>query len=180
MKKLTYAALLLAIGSGVMISSCKKPKVDVDFNMDVANIYFAIDSTSQTGQMNFAATTFKSDLQKKLDENNASMDDIQSIAINNATFTMINPNGQNFDIVEKANAYLSAGGLTETRIAYNEAIPNGLTSVDLKTASGDLKEYLKQSVVNFRADGFTSGPNVERDSIQVKLTFKILVSVEAL
>ena len=175
MKKLTVILLLF---TAIFLSSCEKTKIDLVFNLEVANIYFNIDSTSLQGNMTFATKTFTSDLQKKLNDNNASIDDVESIQLTGAEFRMINPGSQNFDIVDKAYAFLSTASNPEIRVAYKDPVPDGVTSFNLDLDGGNLKDYLKQSVVNFKATGFTNAPNIERDSLQAILSFRIKAKVK--
>jgi hypothetical protein len=170
------ANILVVIIITVLFASCDKAKVDIDFNLDIANIYFTIDTTSVTGDVQLATTTFNSTLQQELDNNDATLDDVQSIEITGVEFIHLNP--QNFDIVEKAYAHLSASGLPEVRIAYKDPVPDGLTLLPMNLDAVDLKSYLSQSVVTFRATGFLSAPNVQADSLQVKLSFKVRAEVK--
>ena len=121
MKKIVTSGLLIYILT--VLSSCEKAKVDISFNLDAANIYFVIEQNTTQGNLTFATTTFTSELQAKLDENNASIDDVESIALTAASFKMINPVSQNFDIVDKANAFLSASGIAEVMVAYKDPVP---------------------------------------------------------
>ncbi len=178
MKNLKHLFLATFVCSLFFISSCDKAKIDVNFDLSMTKINFVIDTTSASGSISFANTSFTSDLEAKLKDHNASLDDVQSISLTGATMTMINPAGQNFDIVDKAYAFLSAPGLTETRIAYKETVPKSVTQISLDADQADLKEYLKKPVVSFRASGVTNGPNVQPDSIHVELTFKIKASVK--
>ena len=175
MKKITSALIIFA---AFFLSSCEKAKIDISFNLDVANIHFNIEPNNTQGDLTFATTSFNSDLQKKLEENNASIDDVESIELTAAEFKMINPGSQNFDIVDKAYAYLSTAVNPETRIAYRDPVPDGVTSFSLSSDGGNLKDYLKQSAVNFKATGFTNGPNTVRDSLQVTLTFNIKAKIK--
>ena len=174
MKKTTVVLCLFALA----LTSCEKTKVDISFNMEVADIYFNVDTTSTQGNLTLAATSFNSDLQQKLDENKASIDDVESIELTGAEFKMINAGSQNFDIVDKAYALISTANDPEKQIAYKDPVPNGATSFTLDVASGNLKDYLQESVINFKATGFTNGPNTERDSLQVILNFKIKAKVK--
>jgi hypothetical protein len=178
MKKLTNSFLIALSGALLFLSSCDKAKVDIDFDLSMANIHLFIDTTSSVGAMSFASTNFTSDLEAKLNSHNASLNDIQSITLTGATFTMINPGGQNFDIVDQAYAFLSAPGLVETRIAYKDPVPNGVQQISLDADQADLKEYLKQPIVGFRSSGVTNAPNVQSDSVLVDLTFKVRASVK--
>ncbi len=169
-------SIVVVVAATFLFNSCDKAKVEVDFNLDIANIYFTIDTTSVTGSVLLGATTFNSTLQQELDSHDASLDDVKSIAITGVEFIHLNP--QNFDIVEKAYAYLAASGLPEQRIAYKDPVTNGLTLLPMDVDAVDLKSYLSQNVVTFRATGFLSAPNVQADSLQAKLSFKVHAEVK--
>jgi len=172
--------IAFAICVAFIFNSCEKAKVDISFNLEVANIYLIADTTSQVGNIELAAATFQSDLQKKLDENNASIDDVESITLTSAQILMINPSIQNFDIVDKAYGLMSATGLAETQVCYLDPVPNGVTQVTMSTGDANLKEYLSQSIVNFRVTGATNAPNLEADSLEARLTFKIKAKINPL
>jgi hypothetical protein len=172
--------IAFAICAAFIFNSCEKAKVEVSFNLDVADISLIVDTTSQVGNVDLAATTFQSDLQTKLDENNASIDDVESITLTSAEILMENPGSQNFDIVDKVYGLMSATSLTETEVCYLDPVPNGVTQVTLTTGDANLKEYLSQSTVNFRVTGTTNAPNLEPDSLKAKLTFKIKAKINPL
>ena len=179
MKTLKALFFISCLISTMLISSCEKAKIDVNFNVYGGNIYMTVDTITQTGNVELAATTFSTDLAQKLKENSATMDDIESITLSSAMFTMQNPGAQNFDIVEKAYAFMSASGLSETQVASIDPVPNGVTEISLSTGSANLKDYIKQSVVNIRLSGFTSGPNEQADSLKVNLKFVVKAKVKA-
>ena len=168
----------VALSSILFLSSCDKAKIDVSFNLDVANIYLSVPVNSTTGTMTLATTTFTSDMQNQLSSHNASLDDVQSIELTGAQFIMIDPGAQNFDIVDKAYAYLSTSTMAEKRVAYKDSVPNGVTQFSLNVDGGDLKEYLKSTSINFKATGFTNGANTEKDSLKVILSFNIKAKVK--
>jgi hypothetical protein len=173
MKKLIAPVLFL--GSVLFISSCDKADVDVDFNLDIANIYFTIDTTSLTGNVDLATTQFSSSLAAELESHDASLDDVESVEITGVEFIHQNP--QNFDIVEKAYAFMSAPGVPEIRIAYKDPVPNGLTVLPMNNDIVNLKDYLAQPTVTLRTTGELSAPNTQVDSIQAILTFKVHATV---
>lgn len=184
MKTLKHILVTLTIGSALLLSSCDKAKdkvkVDVSFDLNLPSAKMYIDTISQFGNVNLATTTFQSNLQKTLDDNNANMDDIESISLRSAELTMLNPGAQNFNIITKLYGYMSATGLAETRVAYLDPVPSNVTQITLNSDNADLVEYLKKSEVNFRVSGVTTGPNVERDTLNVKLIFSIKAKVTPL
>jgi hypothetical protein len=173
MKASKMICSVVAVGTMLTFSSCDKAKIDVNFNLEVADIYMVADTTSQFGEIELAASTFQSDLDAKLQENNASIDDVKTIKLTGAQIIMVNPGLQNFDIVDRAYGLISAGSLPETQVAYIDPVPDGATALTLTTGDVNLKDYLSQSVVNFKFKGTTNAPNMEKDSLQAKLTFRI-------
>jgi len=180
MKTTKNLLIAIAICVAFIFNSCEKAKVDISFNLEVANIYLIADTTSQVGNIDLAATTFQSDLKAKLDENNASIDDVESITLTNAEILMINPGLQNFDLVDKAYGLMSATGIAETQVCYLDPVPNGVTQVTMSTGDANLKEYLSQDIVNFRMTGTTNAPNLEPDSLEARLIFKIKAKINPL
>ncbi len=75
---------------------------------------------------------------------------------------------------------MSATGLAETRVAYLDPVPSNVTQITLNSDNADLVEYLKKSEVNFRVSGVTTGPNLERDTLNVKLIFSIKAKIDPL
>jgi hypothetical protein len=173
MKKLLLTAVII---SSVLFMGCDKAKVDVHFDLNIANVYFTIDTTSVTGDVQLSSTTFTSTLQQELESHDANLDDVKSITVTGVEFTHLNP--QNFDILDKAYAYLSVPGQPEQRIAYKDPVPVGVTVLPMDVDAVNLKNYLAQPVVTFNVTGHLNAPNAEADSIQAHLTFKVEASVK--
>ncbi len=170
-------ALVVAVGFTACDKAKEKIKVDVSFDLNLPSAKLYIDTISQFGNINLAATTIQSNLQKTLDDNNANLDDIQSISLKRAELTMINPGTQNFNIISKMYGSMSATGLAETQVAYLDPVPSNVTEITLNSDGADLVEYLKKSEVNFRVSGVTTGPNTVRDTLSVKLFFTVKAKI---
>jgi hypothetical protein len=175
LKKLIAPALVLS--SALFIPSCDKANVDVDFNLDVANIYFTVDTTSLTGNVDLAVTQFSSGLAAELDAHDAGLGDVESIEVTGVEFIHQNPTSQYFNVIERAYAFLSVPGLAEQRIAYKDPVPNGIAVLPMDNDIVNLKDYLTQPTVTLRVAGELSGPNTEADSLQAIITFRIHASV---
>lgn len=181
--KTTKGILILSvIATSLFLISCDKAKdkvkVDVAFDMNVPVLKVYVDTISHTGTVSLAQTSFQSNLQKTLDDNNASFADLESVTLKSTDIKMVNPGMQNFNIINNMYAYLSATGLTETRVAYIDPMPSNATQISLSSDEANLVDYLKQTTVAFRLAGQTNGPNLERDTLEVKLTFNIKAKVD--
>ena len=112
MKTINTLLLVGCITTALIFNSCDKAKIDVDFDVDVAHVMMLVDTTSQVGSIDLAATTFQTTLAAELDENDASIDDVESIKLTSLHIKMINPGVQNFDIVENADGSFTTAGYT--------------------------------------------------------------------
>ena len=184
MKTTKGILILSAFAASLFLISCDKAKdkvkVDVAFDMNVPALKVYVDTISHTGTVTLAQTSFTSNLQQTLNDNNASIADIESISIKSTEIKMLNPGSQNFNIINNMYAYLSGSGLAETRIAYIDPVPANSTQISLSSDEANVVDYLKQSTVGFRISGLTNGPNVQRDTLEVKLTFNIKAKVDPL
>lgn len=182
MKNSKIVFITVASGFALMFNSCDKAKelakIEVDFDMNVANLKLYIDTTSKTGSFDLATGSFPSELQQKLNDNNAAVEDIQSISLTSTEITMKNPGTQNFNIIDKITGSMSATGLAESQVATLNPVPKNVTTITLTSDGADIKEYLKQSGVNFKLKGSTNGPNVVGDSLVAKLIFNVKVKVK--
>ena len=174
MKKL----ILICSAALLIFTSCKKTKVDVDFNLNIADIYFTIDTTSVTGDVELASTTFNSTLQQELESHDASLDDVESIEVTGVEFLQLNPS-QNFDIVNKAYSYIVVAGQPDQRIAYKDPVADGLGLLTMDIDQVNLKTYLAQPTLTLKLTGQLSDPNLEIDSLKAHLSFKVHASVSA-
>jgi hypothetical protein len=172
MKKQHFFLSLLVLGA-LVTGSCKKQKVDLHFDMNVSTINFVVDTTSSTGNVSLASTSFTSNLNQTLSDNSINIKDVESIKLTGAEFTIESPAGANFNVIDKVYSYLSAPGLVETRIAYLDTVPQNVSYLSLHTDAADIKEYLNQPVVSFRVGGITNAPHTVRDSVHAVLTFRI-------
>jgi hypothetical protein len=172
MKKL----ILICGVASFLLTSCDKAKVDVNFDLNIANIDFIVDTTSVTGDVELATTTFTSTLQAELESHDASLDDVQSIRVTGVQFEHLNP--QNFDIVDKAYAYAGVPGLPDQRIAYKDPITDGQTLLTMDVDQVDLKTYLAQPLITLKLTGHLSDPNLVVDSLRAHLTFSVQASVK--
>lgn len=183
MKNSKFNLLLAAITSVVLVSSCDKvkdkAKVDITFDLNLPSAKLYVDTISAFGNVTLDSTVIQSTLQKSMDDNNVTFADIESVKLNSAEVEMVNPGMQNFNIINKAYALMSATGLPETQVAFIDPVPSNVTKLSLSSDGADLVNYLKQNSFTFKLSALTTGPNTERDTLNVKLNFTVTALVEA-
>jgi len=183
MKNSKFNLILAALTSMVLVSSCdkvkEKLKVDITFDLNMPSVKLYVDTTSAFGNVTLDSTVIQSTLQKSMDDNNVTFADIESVKLTGAEVEMVNPGTQNFNAINKAYALMSASGLAETQVAYIDPVPSNVTKISLSSDGADLVNYLKQNSFTFRLRATSTGPNTERDTLNVKLNFTVTALVEA-
>ena len=88
-----------------------------------------------------------------LDKNNTSSDLIEKIALTDATFTIILPEGKDFSSIRSLDVYLKANGLDDVLVAWAHSIPNDVgNELDLETSDDNLKAYLLKDTISFKIE----------------------------
>lgn len=181
MKTLKNLLLVAALSAPFVLTSCDKAKeklkVDANFELKLPSVKLYVDTFSTFGDLNLASSVIQSTLQKTLDDNNAKLEDLESVKLSNVEIEMINPGTQNFNIYNKMFGRMSASGVAETRVAYLDPVPTNVTKIILSSDHADLKDYLKQPEINFSLVGQSNAANLERDTVNVTLHFDIVAKV---
>lgn len=184
MKTTKNILMIAAISAATFFASCDKAKeklkVDVSFDLNLPAAKLYVDTFSTFGNINLGATEIASNLQKTLDDNNATIADIESIALNKVEIEMVNPGAQNFNLMTKMYALLSASGLPETQVAFIDPVPTNVTSLELSADGANLAEYLKKPQISFKLTALTNAPNLERDTLNARLYFTVKAKVAPL
>ena len=174
--------LILFVILGVA-NSCKKAKIDVNFDLSIADLIFIIDSTSVTGPQELATVVIRAKLEEELkkQKSNASLDDIKSVTLKSANLEITDPTGQTFDIASSAEGFFSGGSLAKVRVVWKDVIPaTGLTEIDLDVSSSDLAPYIKLNELTYSVNGNLTAPLTEKTTVRGKVVFKVEASVSPL
>ncbi len=157
-KLLTYALVFLAASSG-----CKKVE-------SLANISVNIPYSQQVevprvdgydygtpipfGGVNlpFPAIPVVTNAKDYLVQYHTNANKVVSVSLKSLTLDIVSPASENFDFLDNVQLYLSAPGLPEQLLAYQNAIPKGATTVAVTTAGDfNLKEYFLKDTMYIRA-----------------------------
>jgi hypothetical protein len=98
--------------------------VNVPFNIYTPNITTSSESTFES--------------------NDTRKDLIESITLKTMTMTISDPSGDDFSFLKSIEIYISADGLSDTKIASKDNISNTTTVLNLETSTADIKEYIKK------------------------------------
>ncbi len=131
-----------------------------------------------TGTNTLGNTVVTSELESKLKEKDGSLADIDEIKAKSVSVRFKAPGKtDNFNSIESFEVWLFADGLQPVKIASKDAIPDGLTSVDVDVNSDvNLADYLKKPTFTYELKGTNSAP-IQPMSLIVKGTFNVKASV---
>jgi hypothetical protein len=184
MKTIKIFLLMITFASLAALTACdkakEKVKVEVNFDLNLPGATLYVDTFSTFGNINLGTSVIESNLQKTLDDNNANIDDIESITLKRVEIEMVNPAGQNFNLANKVYALLSASGLAETQVAYIDPVPANVTQLTLNADGANLADYLKKPQISFKLTATTNAPNLVRDTLSAKLYFNVKANVAPL
>lgn len=104
----------------------------------------------------FSTEVVTNDISAALSDYGYSFDNVKKIEPKNITLT-ITSSGQTFNNIQNIDAFVSATGFTETKIAYSETIPSGATTLPLSSQYSDITEILKQPEFTFLVRALNQG-----------------------
>lgn len=144
MKNTKLTALLFFIASLFLFNSCDSEKIE-DFDLSFLNQpVTAPPFATSDGNGYLLTDTLSSDLLAQLQALGASATDIESIKLSDLKLRVTGPAGRNFDSIDFAEVRVITGtGANDfTKIAFTEAISDGLTEVPFKSQDVNLKDLL--------------------------------------
>ena len=91
------------------------------------------------------------DLEGEVESEGYNPDKIESVELTDLKLTIDLPAGVDFSFLSSAELFMSAGDLTEKKVAWIDEVPAGVgNTIDMKTTSSDLKKFLNQEVITLR------------------------------
>ncbi|HPS13880.1 MAG TPA: hypothetical protein PLB87_11425 [Prolixibacteraceae bacterium] len=83
--------------------------------------------------------------------NNTHKDLIEEILLKEMTLTVTTPSNGNFTFLKSIAIYMSADGLDEVKVAWQDSIPADCgNTLTLKTSDADLKAYIQKDKFKYR------------------------------
>ena len=164
---LTMLLFLLTV-----ITSCKKADELTQFNMEY-NSYVVI--SSSTG-INLPINLFTPDIQTNSEStfevNDTRKDLVEQIILEEMVLSLEQPPNADFSFLESIRIYLSAQGLPEILIAWEEQVaPNASGNLDLNTNDENLKEYLTKEEFKLKLEIVTDELITSDHEVKVRSFF---------
>lgn len=98
---------------------------------------------------------------------------VKDVSLNKLTLTIADPANENFDFLRSIEIYLSSEKAGETKIAYMDEVPKGVTSIELKSTNAKLDQYIKGETYTIRTKAVVGKPITRDISIKAAMRFKV-------
>ena len=137
-------------------SSCKKVDKLTQFTMP----YDASVTIKSTTGINLPFDLLTPDITTNSEStfslNNTRADLVQQIKLTKLTLTVSSPANGDFSFLKSIAIYISAGGQSETKVAWYDNVPASPgKTIELQTTDTDLKDYIKQDSFTLRLSTVT-------------------------
>ncbi len=137
-------------------AGCKQLNKLTQFNMDYTASVVIPSSTVVNLPFDVMTPPVQSNAQSTFANNNTEKNLVQHINLKKMTLTITDPAGADFSFLKSISIYISASGLSETRMAWLDSIPAGSgNTIDLNTTGEDLQEYVKKDTFSLRLNTVT-------------------------
>ncbi|TPE40268.1 hypothetical protein [Pontibacter mangrovi] len=168
-RMMLMAVLLLA----VVASACEKIEDLLTFYVNEEET-FTIDSGFPLGALvpatPFTVTT-NSEETFKNNKTRAAL--VKNVSLNRLELTITDPKEENFDFLKRIELYISSENEPELKIAYLDEVPEGATTLKLKSTNAKLDEYIKSNNYTIRTMAEIAKPVAEDITIKADMRFKV-------
>lgn len=167
MKKLFVS--LLALGLAL---SCDKIDDLTKFEMDYEKEVIIPSTTGIDLPFDVFTPETETNSESEFEVNDTRKDLIEEIKLINLELIIKDPTDSDFSFLESIEVYISAEGLDEQRIAFEEAVaPDAGTRLLLNTTDIDLQDYIKKDSFTLRLKTITDEILDQDHTIKVKSVF---------
>lgn len=172
-------SILAASVSLLLISSCNKEDLKINFPINAAEFTFNVPISSTFGPVTFQAQNLSYNLDSLCTANSCNLSQITSIKLKEATFTIEDPDlTTNFDVIDWAEGYLESAPLPKVKIASKNPNPkSGQRILALDVPDVELVEYVKKQTVSCYAMGSTNAPVTHDIPVRCKVKFEVTAMI---
>ena len=135
---------------------CKKIDKLTQFNMEFNHFATIPSSTGVNLPFNILTPAVETNSSSTFNANNTRKDLIEEIILKELNLTVTSPSGRTFSFLKSITIYINADGLSETKIAYNDNVPqNAGSTLALTSVGTNLKDYLTKDKYSLRVNAVT-------------------------
>ena len=145
--KILACFIVLSLANG-----CKKDGLEISFDMDYSTSFTIQSNTGISLPFDFFTPDITTNSEEEFESNDTRKDKIKEILLKKLALKITAPEGRDFDFLKDINLYIRAEGLEESRYAFFENVPDGLTQLTLNSEGIDLAPYIKEDKFSLRAE----------------------------
>ena len=150
---------------------CKKADELTQFNIEFNETAVIPSSTGINLPFNIFTPDVETNSTSTFEVNDTRKDLIEEITLTSLGLKITTPNNADFSFLKSISIYISADGLSESKIAWRNNVPSDAKELKLDLTGIDLKEYIKKDSYSLRLNTVTDEAMSQDHEIDVKSTF---------
>lgn len=166
--------------AALFVTSCKKKEV-IKIETDIPSklsISFSIPVDANPGYKEYNKQLVNSELESKLNEYKASLDDVQSIKVESVEWTLVDGSTMTFDAIDYVDSYFALEGGSESKIAFlSPVIHDGSKTIKLSSSGTDLKQFFSQKSFYVVSKGYNNASIDAPQPVKITINYKIRAKV---
>ena len=171
MKKKIITVLIILM---ITQHSCKEVDKFTQFDMEYTSSITIPSSTIINIPFNVNTPDVQSNSKSTFEGNDTRADLIEEISLTKSVLTITSPSDGNFNFLKSVAIYINAEGLSESKIAWKDNIPNNSEkTLNLETTGSDLKEYIKKDEFTLEVETVTDETIAVDHKIDVYSVFHV-------
>lgn len=140
----------------IALIGCDKIDDLTQFTIKYDNTVIIPSSTGINLPFNFFTPDIESNSESTFTSNSTKKDLIEEIVLTEMKLNISSPENGNFKFLKSIEIFISADGVSEQRIAWNEDIPENVdNNLQLEISNMDLKEFIKKEKFKLRLNTIT-------------------------
>lgn len=156
----------------LFLTGCNKLDELTQFHLDYEQQVVIPSSTGIALPFSVNTPDTETNSESQFSVNDTRKDLIEEIQLTKLRLVLASPEGADFSFLESIEVYISAEGLDEVKIAWNDAVPADAGDIlDLETSDADLQEYIKKDSFTLRLRTITDETLATDHNINVFSTF---------
>lgn len=173
-KEMNVKFLLFAIVPFMLLNSCKKVDKLTQFTMDFdQQVIIEAPVPIPIGVLpNIPTPAISTNSDSVFENENTHKDLVEEAILEELSLHVVDPDGATFSFLESIEVYMSAEGLDEVLIAFNNQVPPE-AYIELEPVGQDLKEYIKKDEIVLSVKVVTDEIILQDHTIDIHTEFYI-------
>lgn len=134
----------------LILSGCKQIDKLTQFEIEYDRNFTIPANTSIDLPFDIPLPDIETNSEESFAVNDTRKDRIEEVRLTSLNFKIESPSDADFSFINSVNVFISAEGLPEILVAWQDSIPENTDSLELETSDADLKEYIKKDTFDLR------------------------------